>query len=336
MGKHDKFLKMAEAMDKQAEGKLAPRMTNTTKRLAQARHAEREGQHLKRASELIRAYVKAAEEGRLTKEVQSATLTKDTFLRATSLASKPVSNGFHSYHIDTDKYYHNSGIELALRMLAINTPEQEARMAERMQELQLRRAIDELRNCDIPGFFPTPKPVIDQMLEIVCLEDGIRILEPSAGLGDIIHQVKLRCDCTVDSYEVNHSLCNILKMKGYHAEQKDFLAVKPEPKYDLVLMNPPFERKGGVRHVLHAAEFLKPGALLVAIVPPNQADEIDTCDSICIMNRFDLGPKAFSGIEAFRQTGVSVSIIALESRNAVAASVEHDDDDFQLIQEVAR
>lgn len=333
MGKYNKWLKMADTMDNQAAGKLAPRLTNTAKRLAQARHAEREGQHLKRAAELIRAYVKAAEEGRLSKEVQAATLTKDTFMRATSLVGKQVSNGYHSYSVDTANYHHNSGIELALRMLAINTPEQEARMMERMREIELRRAIDALRNCDIPGFFPTPKPVIDQMLEIVSLEDGMLILEPSAGLGDIIHQVKLRCNCTIDAYEVNYSLCNILKMKGYHAEQQDFLTVKPQPKYDLVLMNPPFERKDGVRHVLHAAEFLKPGGLLVAVVPPNQADEIDTCDSICIMNRFDLGPKAFSGIEAFRQTGVSVSIIALESRNEVAVD---EDDDFQLIQEMAK
>lgn len=329
MGKYDKWLKMAETMDKQAEGKLAPRLTNTAKRLAQARHAEREGAHLKRASELIRAYVKAAEEGRLTKEITNATLTKDIFMRATALVSKQVPNGFHSYSVDTNNYNYTSGVELALRMLMINSPEQEARGEERRREIELRRAIDALRNCDIPGFFPTPKPVIDQMLEIVSLEDGMLILEPSAGLGDIIHQVKLRCNCTIDAYEVNHSLCNILKMKGYHAEQQDFLTVKPQPKYELVLMNPPFERKGGVRHVLHAAEFLKPGGVLVAVVPPNQADEIDTCDSICIMNRFDLGPKAFSGIEAFRQTGVSVSIIALESRNEVAI----DDDDFCLIME---
>jgi len=331
MGKHDKRLKMAETMDKQAEGKLAPRLTNTAKRLAQARHAEREGAHLKRASELIRAYVKAAEEGRLTKEIASATLTKDTFMRAMSLVSKPVSNGFHTYHVDTSNYYYVSGIELALRMLMVNTPEQEARAVERMRELEIRRAVDAVRNCNIPGFFPTPTAVIDKMLGLVGLQDGLVILEPSAGLGDIIHQVKLRIDCTIDAYEVNSSLCNILKLKGYHATQRDFLTVEPTAEYDLVLMNPPFEKKGGVKHVLHAYKFLKPGGALVAVVPPNQADEIG--ESLEIQSRDDVPPRAFANADAFRQTGVNVCIIAIEKEEVKEpiASANFVEDDFFLI-----
>ena len=221
----------------------------------------------------------------------------------------------------------------------VSTPEQEARGAERMRELELRRAVDAVRNCDIPGFFPTPTTVIDRMLGLVNLRDDLVILEPSAGLGDIIHQVKLRYNCTIDAYETNSSLCNILKLKGYHATQQDFLTVEPTAKYDLVLMNPPFERKGGVKHVLHAYKFLKPGGGLVAVVPPNQADEIG--ESLDIKKGSEIPPRAFANADAFRQTGVNVCIIVIEKVEAkeptiTARFAAPDEDEFCLAREVVK
>jgi hypothetical protein len=40
----------------------------------------------------------------------------------------------------------------------------------------------------------------------------------------------------------------------------------PEPVYDRVVMNPPFDRLRDVDHVHHALRFLRPGGRLVAIM----------------------------------------------------------------------
>lgn len=52
--------------------------------------------------------------------------------------------------------------------------------------------------------------------------------------------------------------------------EQDFLTVTPpsEPRYDYVLMNPPFTKGQDMAHVLHAWKFLKPGGTLAAITSP--------------------------------------------------------------------
>ena len=42
--------------------------------------------------------------------------------------------------------------------------------------------------------------------------------------------------------------------------------VAPNPIYDVVIMNPPFDRERDIDHVMHALKFLKPAGCLVAIM----------------------------------------------------------------------
>jgi hypothetical protein len=44
----------------------------------------------------------------------------------------------------------------------------------------------------IPGFFPTPLPVAEQLVTLACIEPGHRILEPSAGSGNLIDAILQR------------------------------------------------------------------------------------------------------------------------------------------------
>jgi 16S rRNA G1207 methylase RsmC len=48
--------------------------------------------------------------------------------------------------------------------------------------------------------------------------------------------------------------------------QADFLTIDPTPIYDIVAMNPPFARQDDIRHVAHAAKFLKPGGYLASVM----------------------------------------------------------------------
>ncbi|MFD7661360.1 hypothetical protein [Streptomyces sp. NPDC059788] len=46
----------------------------------------------------------------------------------------------------------------------------------------------------------------------------------------------------------------------------DFLTVPAEPRFDRVLMNPPFTRGTDIAHVTHALRFLKPDGVLVSVM----------------------------------------------------------------------
>jgi phospholipid N-methyltransferase len=58
----------------------------------------------------------------------------------------------------------------------------------------------------LPGFFPTPRPVISRMLELAEIKDGDRVLEPSAGKGDILDMIREQHpDASVTAIEQNQT-----------------------------------------------------------------------------------------------------------------------------------
>lgn len=120
-------------------------------------------------------------------------------------------------------------------------------------------------------YFPTPECLALQMVDLGNIESGMSILEPSAGQGAIIKAlVSSADDLTIDAYELSPVNNKILNDEGISSltvfEPKDFLTVDPIPKYDRVIMNPPFGKQNDVKHVNHALKFLKPGGLLVSIM----------------------------------------------------------------------
>ena len=117
----------------------------------------------------------------------------------------------------------------------------------------------------LPGFFPTPPDLVRRMLDECGSLHGYRVLEPSAGRGDIASAARAE-GARVTCYELVPRLVDILRAAGFEATEADFMTVKPDPVFDFVLMNPPFERQADRAHVRHAFEFLAPGGILVAIV----------------------------------------------------------------------
>lgn len=139
-------------------------------------------------------------------------------------------------------------------------------------------------------FFPTPDPVIRQMLapwlntpnarghygwEPAKLR-GLTILEPSAGSGNIvdyiIRHIKLAesgdygRDHAQNIYtcEVDPDLKATLHGKGYKVLADDFLSYEGDHQFDLIIMNPPFAR--GCDHALHAFERVASGGHVVALL----------------------------------------------------------------------
>lgn len=135
-------------------------------------------------------------------------------------------------------------------------------------EDQIRKAKRELVGTKIEGFIPTPEPVVEQMLRLADIRDNARVLEPSAGWGNIADAVRQRHpDITVDCIELVSSLRRILELKGHNLVSHDALSYTTADLYDTILMNPPFENNQDIQHVRYCYEhLLKPGGRLVAIM----------------------------------------------------------------------
>lgn len=118
------------------------------------------------------------------------------------------------------------------------------------------------------GFFPTPGRVVDRLLEFAQLDKGMSALEPSAGRGAIASALAI-AGLEVDCVELLPDNAKHLEQLPFRSVRcADFLSIEPEPIYDRVVMNPPFDKKrSDIHHVLHALKFLKPRGLLVAIMP---------------------------------------------------------------------
>jgi|APSaa5957512535_1039671.scaffolds.fasta_scaffold06662_4 hypothetical protein len=114
------------------------------------------------------------------------------------------------------------------------------------------------------GYFPTPKNVVLQLIDAAELEDGMSILEPSAGQGNILDL--LNGDYKITCGELFLGNRKILEEKGYKVEFDDFMEFVTAYKFDRVIMNPPFEHQADIDHVLHAFSMLQKGGKLVSIM----------------------------------------------------------------------
>jgi len=122
------------------------------------------------------------------------------------------------------------------------------------------------------NYFPSPKAVVDRLVELADIKDGMMVLEPSAGRGAIVKGIIAAASkVIVDMHELNAENYALLMsanfpLSGIAPEPTDFLAADPNPVYDRVVMNPPFMKQADIKHVLHALNFLKQGGLLVAVM----------------------------------------------------------------------
>lgn len=116
-------------------------------------------------------------------------------------------------------------------------------------------------------YYPTPKAVIDRAIADFSHKlRGELVLEPSCGCGRFL-DVLASYGANVYGVEVDGSRVMQARAKGHTVLQANFLETVPEPKYDRVVMNPPFYGKHYAKHVRHAMQFLKPDGVLVAILP---------------------------------------------------------------------
>ena len=260
--KAEKLRNLADKLTAKIEHAFAPRETNTARRLAQAAHARLDGQQYQRTQNALRALADLVEQGRAPAALADINSTK-AMLSLMASKKEPIANGYHGYNIDAGVPAGNSPAVLAAWALLAPKSEEETKAE------QLRLKIDGLLGSKIPGFFPSPAPVVDAILDRAQLREGLTVADTSAGTGAILDGVKEQFGIIGAAYEKNHTLNEILALKGYNPIQGDSLDVIPDQQFDRILINPPFENQQDIDHIRHSFEhFLKPGGRMVAICWP--------------------------------------------------------------------
>jgi hypothetical protein len=173
-----------------------------------------------------------------------------------------------------------------LRLFGIKTKDDAIATVELLNQLdsstpapQIDRSVDramELRRkaiyTKVPDFFPTPKAVIDRMLQIAKVEPSHRILDPNGGAGDICLAVRDLGVPVVECFEINADLVQALTLLGFPPLGRDFLEAAPQPIYDRVVMNPPYSKDAYIDHVRAAYRWLAPSGELIAVLPDGYRD----------------------------------------------------------------
>ncbi len=312
------FRRMADTLDKQIEDKRREMTQNPTpKRMREYNSRLHDADNLDRLQKALRAMADAMESGTLPAKLEGITKKADI----QSLVYKGVLGGGY-YNLNTDPEYRDKSTQGKLlqdMIEAAETPEQKAEAAKREKKDEIKKAEEAFRFLKIKGFFPTPKRVIDEMMERAYLEEGQTILEPSAGKGDIADALK-EAGYNVVVIEVRPALQNILEMKGHEVVGDDFL--EHADTYDRILMNPPFEGKQDIDHVQHAYKLLNPGGRLVAIMGEGAFGRSQKKDVAFREWLAEVGgiserlENAFKGKDSFKQTGVTSRIVEITKREA--------------------
>lgn len=231
--------------------------------------------------------------------------------------------------LNTSKRFYLAGIKTPEQWTAAHetilvyvkgpSPEQE-----RLKELKAMES--SLIGLKIPGFFPTPKRIAAQLVEMAELAPGMTVLEPSAGKGDIAEVIASKHpDAQLTVIEAHHKLAQMLKFKGFNIFAdwgEDFLATTDY--YDRIIMNPPFEKGQDIDHVRHAYSRLRPGGKLVSIMcegPFFRNDAKATSFRQWFENRrgrfVKMESGSFTGAEAFNQTGVATRVVIMHKNGVI-------------------
>lgn len=270
---------LAESMTKTREYYLDPAISrqNPTRRRIQIAESMREqGEQLAHIQGWLLGMADAAEAGTLPSVLYSikSKTQLETLLQIERWKTK-IAEQFEAaiealfvseYYLDKRAILQKAGIHNVARLKeALSAleklyapPEVDSR------ELEIKRREQNLVGKTIKDFFPTPEKICRLLIERANLKDGDRVLEPNAGKGDLAQYIQANGGI-VECIEIQLILVDILQLKGFNTIQADFLELKPEPRFDAVIMNPPFSKGSDCLHIRQAYYWLKPGGRLLAI-----------------------------------------------------------------------
>lgn len=123
-----------------------------------------------------------------------------------------------------------------------------------------------VKTVSAPQLFVIAPELADEVIKEAAIEEHHRILEPSAGTGNLLRGIKA-AECV--AVEVNQTLADQLAARFPEVTVRctDFLRCNGDlGTFDRIVMNPPFTYGSDIKHVRHAVHMLRPGGRLVAIM----------------------------------------------------------------------
>jgi len=115
-------------------------------------------------------------------------------------------------------------------------------------------------------FYETPPELCSRMVALAGVQDGHKVLEPSAGRGAILKV--LPGGVQRIAVELNPAFIEI-KAFADQVHYADFLQSNGEMgTFDRVIANPPFRNGQDVDHVRHMYDLLNPGGAVVTVMSP--------------------------------------------------------------------
>lgn len=194
---------------------------------------------------------------------------------------------------------------------------------------------------DIPSFYPTPPSLAKRMAEKVQDSYSIRrVLDPSAGKGDLLDFLKkaesnepddpddsddefrfqrrrywnlLPERCEYFAIEIDEDLQAILRARGQCVIDSDFLSFTGPDKFDLIMMNPPFD--AGDKHLLKAIDIMYCGQIVCLLNAETLKNPYTRTRQELVKKLDELGAEieyikdAFAGEDAQRSTDVEVAMV---------------------------
>jgi hypothetical protein len=183
-----------------------------------------------------------------------------------------------------------------------------------------KRGGETLIYTDNKDFYPTPRELFDKLTNGSRISG--RILEPSAGKGDIINHIRDKYRSggkhRIDAIEKDQRLADTLMGAGITVVWDDFLTYETFKEYDFIVMNPPFSN--GVDHVLKALELAEKQLSyceIFAIVNKETLNNAYSTKRQELLNKLDkykADIRYVSGgfTAAERKTGVEVALIHIK------------------------
>lgn len=266
-----RFRAWADKLEAQIEHKGRPMTQNPTpRRMKQYQGRLHDAANLERGRKALLALADAHENGVVSSLLIGLRKKGDILLL---VCTRGRSDSYYRYG-DSGEYAYMSPDARKLQALIADSPEREAERA-KQSEIGLLEAKVRMMVGQIPGFFPTPLHVVEDMLDYSGIQPGDEVLEPSAGGGAIADVIRKRYpDARLSVIERHLTLQDLLRAKGHRLVGEDFLrwplqmdqAMSVPARFDVIAMNPPFERYQDIDHVRHAYDCLAEGGRLVSIV----------------------------------------------------------------------
>ncbi|HEY9006697.1 MAG TPA: hypothetical protein VIM75_11215 [Ohtaekwangia sp.] len=335
----DKLRTLAEGMQKKIEAKLHPaisRQRPTKRRARIAQGMREEGLRLQEQQAILLALSAAHTSGLISNYSLLSAIRAISDIDALRAYPKSEKN-------NANVQAHYNRFEKRLSRLGINNPGNWSTAVDQLhalmqkagnvpsqvsneKELKIRELEMQVLDAGIPGFFPTPPELIKQLLELAEITADDRVLEPSAGKGDILDAIRNNYpDQSIDAIEIYSTLREILKLKGYTLVGHDFLSYEPEKRYDKIIMNPPFENGLDIDHVMHAYPMIRSTGRLVAIMGEGvffRQFKKDKAFREFLQNNnaFVSEPIKEAFKKSFNATGVTVRIVAINGDGSAIKS----------------